>query len=86
MIPPPLYKDGQFDIQQNVINKIYPKIIPKLAFEELNFDQGQIINLFEAIGGENLTRPEFFDDFCHPNNEGYEAIAEEVSKHIMSHI
>jgi lysophospholipase L1-like esterase len=35
------------------------------------------------MGGENLTTPELFDDYCHPNNEGYEVIAEEVSKHVM---
>jgi len=38
------------------------------------------------LGGEQLKQPELLDDFCHPNNQGYETIAEEISKHILVQI
>ena len=68
MIPPPIYKDGVFDMKQDVINKIFPVVIRQLAFECFKFDQNQVIDLFSALGGEQLSKPELLVDFCHPNN------------------
>ena len=31
MIPPPLYEDGKFGINQKVINEIYPQLIPSIV-------------------------------------------------------
>ena len=73
-------------MKQDVINQVFPVEIKQMAIEQLKFDQNQVIDLFSALGGEQLTKPELLDDFCHPNNQGYEAIAEEISKHILVHI
>ncbi len=40
----------------------------------------KVINLFEALGGAELKRPELIADLCHPTEEGYLEIAKHVSE------
>jgi hypothetical protein len=30
-----------------------------------------VIDIFNTLGGADLTQPQMFADLCHPNNEGY---------------
>ena len=75
MIPPPVYGDI-FGMQEDVINKLYPQLIPQIA-NEMGL---KVINLFEALGGAELKRPELIADLCHPTEEGYLEIAKYVSE------
>ncbi len=61
-----------------------PKIIPDLA-KELNLTSDRVINIFDAMGGANLTGYEKFCDgqFCdytHPNDAGYTFMANYIFK------
>ena len=40
----------------------------------------KLINLFEALGGAELKRPELISDLCHPNEQGYNEIAQCISE------
>ena len=43
----------------------------------------QVIDVFGALGGKSLRRPELFnDDGVHPNDRGYKKIAKTVFKAI----
>ena len=46
---------------------MYPKLIPQIA----NNLGTKTINIFEALGGANLERPELIGDKCHPSEQGY---------------
>ena len=72
MKPPPLYKDGTCEeMKQEVINELYPKKIPEIA-ARCSIPPERVINLFEALGGADLTNPNYLlDDHCHPNAFGY---------------
>ena len=75
MIPPPVYGDI-YGMQEDIINKLYPQIIPQIA-NEMGL---KLINLFEALGGAELKRPELISDLCHPNEQGYKEIAQCISE------
>jgi acyl-CoA thioesterase-1 len=66
MIPPPLYKDGVYLMNQTVINEIYPKLIPEIA-KQANINGAHIVDLFGRMGGKDLSMPDLFFDGCHPN-------------------
>ena len=61
MIPPPSY-GAVWNIQPDIINQVYPQLIPEIA-NELGF---KVINLFDALGGVKLEKPELISDLCHP--------------------
>ena len=44
MIPPPIYLDMQYKVQQKVVNQIYPKLIPEIA-KEAGVDGDHVIDL-----------------------------------------
>ena len=75
MIPPPLYKETFWKMNQTVINDIFPKLIPEIASE---ISANGVIDLFQAFGGTNLTMSNFLADGCHPNDQGYQLIAETI--------
>ena len=77
MIPPPLYKDGVYSMNQTVINDVYPTLIPNIA-KQLNIPDNHIVDLFKFMGGKNLTMPDMFIDGCHPNDNGYKVLAQAV--------
>ena len=73
MVSPPLYKELQFGINHTVVNEIFPWLIPMIA-QDLSLENDKnvgIIDIFNTLGGADLTEPQMFADFCHPNNEGY---------------
>ena len=53
MVPPPLYKDGTYSMNQTVINEVFPKIIPSLG-QNLGLDEDHIIDIFSAMGGTEM--------------------------------
>ena len=72
MAPPPVYnKITHMDLNQTVVNKMYPKIIMD-ASRETGIPKNRFINLMDALGGENLSMKSIFNktDFVHPNAEG----------------
>ena len=78
MIPPPLYKDGAFSMTADVINNKLPAMITEIA-KNMGLESNAIINQYEVGGGAAMTKPQLFADGCHPNDEGYFAMAEAVA-------
>merc|ERR1711977_169076 len=76
VIPPPLYKDGQFAINCTIVNKFLPPLIKKIN-DDMELPHPPI-DVFEALGGVELQHPNWFADYCHPNDEGYAEIAKIV--------
>jgi len=81
MIPPPLYRHI-YGMNQTVINSIFPVLLPKINSE--NHLPHHAIDIFNAMGGHDLTDPTWFADGCHPNNYGYTQLATAVSKVIKA--
>ena len=81
MIPPPCYLDDQFDIQQDVVNDIFPSLIPEMVGGKV-----QIIDNFSTMGGRDLTEPNLFADYVHPNDQGYTIIAKNVLEIVFPEI
>ena len=84
MVPPPLYKDGTYSMNQTVINEVFPKIIPSLG-QNLGLDEDHIIDIFSAMGGTEMNQFELFCDgqncdACHPNDSGYTFMASQIYK------
>lgn len=80
VIPPPLYQDGVYDMNQTVINAKLPFLIKTISISE---DLGIPIDAFSALGGPSLSHPEYIVDGCHPNDRGYFVLAQEVAKNIQ---
>lgn len=91
-MPPPLYEDGKYGIQEQVVNlnfcgdPVGEGIIGTLI-HEINSPKLHMVDVFSALGGLNLSHPEFFfdsnqkedyggNDGVHPNNAGHHAIFE----------
>ena len=77
MIPPPLYKDGAFEIIQYVINHDYPTQIRSIA-TKAKIPPSHIIDLFTEFGGESLSCPQYFSDGCHLTAAGNDKLALKV--------
>lgn len=81
----------------SVINEIFPQLIPQLA-TEAGIPDERVISLFEALGSDNSFEfipdpagarisgghPDWFTDGCHPNDLGYNVIAETVFRKIAA--
>ena len=67
MQPPPLYKDGEFNMQLACLNKRLTTMFFGIQ-SELGLPRAKVINLFKLMGGDDLTMPELFEDGCHPND------------------
>eukprot|EP00756_Hemistasia_phaeocysticola_P059450 Hpha_TRINITY_DN36222_c0_g1::TRINITY_DN36222_c0_g1_i1::g.83299::m.83299 len=78
MIPPPLYKAGVYGMNQTVINKQFPTLIPEIG--KANGLTTAPIDVFDALGGAKLAHPEWSADGCHPNDDGYAQLAAAVMK------
>lgn len=82
MVPPPLMLDGAYDMNQTVINDLFPVLVPELA---------PVVDVFSSLGGHAAWRDDFpaggcaLDsdwapcayfcsnqscDQCHPNDVG----------------
>lgn len=81
MIPPPLYDPEFAGMDATVINSTFPTLIPQMA-GEVGIPAEKVINLFEALGGAELKQSEWFVDGCHPNDTGYNALAQAVFQNI----
>ena len=46
-----------------------------MAKKLLSVNEDHIIDLFNALGGKDLTMPTAFTEGLHPNDEGYEVMA-----------
>ena len=71
------YDRDSFNMKVN--NEVLPRLIPKIA-KDLGFNEQQVINLFEEMGGHLRSNFELFCDgeSCdrvHPNSAGYSFIA-----------
>jgi len=51
MIPPPLMLDGAYGMNQTVINKVFPELIPAIA--KNNGLEGKVVDLFSPLGGDD---------------------------------
>ncbi len=91
-IPTPLLpRFASTKVNSTVINFIYPQLLPAIATQA----QVEVIDLFRPFGGnvsENIwhaTRAEtvgfFVNDGLHPNDRGFEVIAETVAEHIWKY-
>jgi len=74
VIPPPIYKDGFSKINQSLANTALPRLIPGLV-EKAGIPKENVINLFDAMGGATLSRPDFYCsgrhcDGYHPIDKG----------------
>lgn len=75
-VPPPLYAQGVFGMNQTVINEIFPVLIRDINNRNnLPFEP---VDWFEALGGAELRNPEMLADLCHPNNVGYTAMTNAI--------
>ena len=87
IVPPPVYKDGFGKVNTTLTNRILPKLIPPIA-KECGLEDGQVINLFEVMGGEKLTKPFYYCsgrhcDGYHPIDEGQDVMAQTIMEHIL---
>ena len=73
LVPPPLYTKSVH--RQQVVNQTLPVLIPQMA-SEMGLAPERVVSLFDATGGDELSKPELFSDGLHPNSEGYAIIAE----------
>ena len=90
-IPPPLYEsnapceDPVYDLRcefKHMINYVLPSVLRGIAIES----NVTLINNFDALGGEMLTRPDtIIMDHLHPNDLGYLAMAHEVAYELSVH-
>jgi lysophospholipase L1-like esterase len=77
-IPPPLYKDGVFKMNQTVINSVLPPLIHRLAATT----SSDLVDVFDHLGTHELTHSAWFSDGCHPNADGYEVLGEVIFAHV----
>ena len=77
MIPPPiLWKRLPHDAFQAYLSTAWlPDLIRETA-EQIPIESDHVINLQEVITLEGADR--YLKDYCHPNNEGYQLIAEKL--------
>ncbi|KAH3744073.1 sialate O-acetylesterase [Pelomyxa schiedti] len=77
-IPPPLYEDGVYSMNATVINYVLPDLIHDLAGDLAI----ELIDVFDHMGTVQLTHSSWFQDGCHPNQDGYQVLAETVYSEI----
>jgi lysophospholipase L1-like esterase len=78
MVPPPLYYD-----KQETLNLEAPLAVREIAS---SLELGEVVDVFEALGGADLKSPKLFPDGCHPNNEGYAVIARTVADRVLEEL
>lgn len=88
VIPPPLYlSENKFKFNQTIINERLPVLVPTIA-EQCGIPSENVIDLFSAMGGHDLSQPELFCvpdacDYFHPNEGGHQVIAKVIYKAIF---
>eukprot|EP00727_Mastigamoeba_balamuthi_P001538 m51a1_g11381 putative xylanase (212) ;mRNA; r:2560-3329 len=71
-VPPPVYSEQ--GSRMPIINEQFPFIIPQIA----NASGAGVIDVFNALGGSGLSKPQLFPDCLHPNEEGNRILARTV--------
>jgi hypothetical protein len=89
IIPPPVYKDGFGNVNVTLTNRVLPTLIEPIA-KECGIEDGQIVNLFEAMGGQGLKAPYYYCtgrhcDGYHPVDEGQDQMAKTIMKHVVDY-
>ena len=87
-IPPPLYMDGYVPGSRDIYNQRISLEIPKMA-KECGVPDDQIIDLFNNMGGKDMTMPQLYCDkrWCdgfHPVDAGQDIMAREIMKVMMN--
>lgn len=93
MVPPPLYFDGCYGMNQTVLNSVFPRVVPDIAQRNGLAVPIDLYTLYQqhcpVVGGtpghENNSTDVYCDwvgsggvDGCHPDNTGYGKVAEAV--------
>lgn len=73
MVPPPLYEPYPFDMNQTIINNVFPSLIRDISAVM----DTEIVDIFSAFNSSDL-----LCDGCHPTAEGNAIIANEIFKSI----
>lgn len=73
--PIPLYIGAHrgWDAAVEVVNKILPELIPRIA--AIGTPGDAALEIFTCMGGEAMLRPELIADGVHPTREGYAELA-----------
>lgn len=75
MVPGPIYKDNLWGcMNSTVVNHVFPKSIYEIG-AKTGIPKENIINLIDYMGGLELSKPELFYDYAHPNTKGYAELA-----------
>jgi lysophospholipase L1-like esterase len=83
-IPPPLCSPYPFEMSSDVINFLFPSLVPKIAALAFNVT---VVDVFAALGGANCTVPGLANttcDGCHPNVPAAHILAETVAAAIKA--
>jgi len=75
ILPPPLYPPFPYEMNETVINEIFPVLLPEIA--SVSGATG-VIDVFSALGGAALSQPGITCDGCHPVNPGYLEAAQTI--------
>ncbi len=67
MVPPPITIPNVFDMNQTIINQIFPTLVPNIA----NVTSVKLIDLFTPMSATDYTC-----DGCHPTHAGNEVISD----------
>jgi hypothetical protein len=67
----------------NRINEVYSPVFASLADK----NKVEFVDIFGALGGQDLNHPEWFlDDGIHPNEAGYDVVAKAVRSSLIGPI
>lgn len=82
MIPPPLFKDKVFDMNQTIINTVFPTLVRDLA----SVMSTNVIDIYSAVLGEatDSTGSDLSCDGCHPTAKGNQIIADTMYPYIVN--
>ena len=95
VVPPPLYRDGRYGMEQEVINTALPRLVPSIARANGLPPPVNLFDLFEAhcpvVAGTPGHPPNSTDvycdwigsggrDACHPSDLGYAKVADAVAR------
>jgi acyl-CoA thioesterase-1 len=69
LVPPPLYEPYPFDMNQTIINTIYPVLVRDIG----DVTDTEVIDIYSAF-----TSPSLVCDGCHPTPEGSQLIASTI--------
>lgn len=93
MVPPPLYMDGRYGMNQTVINTLFPELVPEIAKKSNLALPVDLYSMYQklcpVLPGTPGHAPNTTDvycsivgsggkDGCHPNDVGYGLIAAAV--------